>query len=210
LRTERRSSPPKLAILPVDSLYLCGDRFARDCLHRQDAQSGHSFPLLIRGRKPAACGHSWQIVRTMGTGSRAHFGPFFVSLSPLSPKQPNHGHFGTDVESSIIQRVAWHPKGVGFAKAPLRQSEPGSNHLVRCVCFRPQSRPVIRRLRPAGRDPYATSASRLGAPRMTPPLGGPHVPPTLATDRRSAFPMTSRWDMLHPALAITAVSTRAE
>jgi hypothetical protein len=90
---------------------------------------------------------------------RAHFGPFFVSLGSLSPKQPNHGHFGTDVESSIIQRVAWHPKGVGFAKAPLRRSEPGSNHLVQCVCFRPQSRPVIRRLRPAGRDPEGTNWS---------------------------------------------------
>ena len=79
--------------------------------------------------------------------------PFFVSLGSLSPKQPNHGHFGTDVESSIIQWVAWHPKGVGFAKAPLRRSEPGSNHLVQYVCFRPQRRPVIRRLRPAGHDP---------------------------------------------------------
>jgi hypothetical protein len=114
------------------------------------------FPLLIRGRKPADCGHSWQIVRTMRTGLGAQFGPFFVSLGSLSPKQPNHGHFGTDVESSIIQRVAWHPKGVGFAKAPLRRSEPGSNHLVQCVCFRPQSRPVIRRLRPAARDPKPT------------------------------------------------------
>ena len=60
-------------------------------------------------------------------------------------------------------------------------------------------------------DPYATSGVELRASRMTPPLGGPHVPPTsLATDRRSAFPTTSRSDMLHPALAITAVSTRGE
>jgi hypothetical protein len=67
----------------------------------------------------------------MRTGSRAHFGPFFVSLGPLSPKQPNHGHFGTDVESSRIQRVGGRLKGVGFEKPPLRRSEQGSNCPVR-------------------------------------------------------------------------------
>ena len=45
---------------------------------------------------------------------RAHFGPFFVSLGSLSPKQPNHGHFGTDVESSIIQRVGDAGRGQGL------------------------------------------------------------------------------------------------
>jgi hypothetical protein len=38
-----------------------------------------------------------------GAGLRGHFGPISVFLGPLSPTQPNHGHFGTDVESSIIQ-----------------------------------------------------------------------------------------------------------
>ena len=74
------------------------------------------FPLLISGRKPAEWGHSGQIVRTMRTGSSVHFGPFFVSLGPVSPKQPNHGHFGTDVGSLIIQRVGGRSKGVGFEK----------------------------------------------------------------------------------------------
>jgi hypothetical protein len=47
---------------------------------RQDAQSGHSFPLLIRGRNPADCGHSWQIVRTTDTGR----GPISGRFSSLS------------------------------------------------------------------------------------------------------------------------------
>jgi hypothetical protein len=110
------------------------------------------FPLLIRGCNPADCGHSWQIVRTMRTGLRAHFGPFFVSRGSLSPKQPNHGHFGTDVESSIIQWVAWYPKGVGFAKAPLRRSEQGSK-LSGSAC------PIKRRL---GR--FTVSSGRDGPP----------------------------------------------
>jgi hypothetical protein len=43
-------------------------------------------PLLISGRNPAECGHSRQIVRTMGTGRRAHFRPSSVSLGLLSPR----------------------------------------------------------------------------------------------------------------------------
>ena len=89
------------------------------------------FPLLISGRKPAEWGHSGQIVRTMRTGSSVHFGPFFVSLGPVSPKQPNHGHVGTDVGSLIIQRVGGPSKGVGFEKPALRRSEQGSNTSVR-------------------------------------------------------------------------------
>ena len=60
--------------------------------------SGHSFSALITGRNAAECGPSRPFVRTTRTGSRAHFGPFSVSLGPLSPTQPNHGHFGTVVE----------------------------------------------------------------------------------------------------------------
>jgi hypothetical protein len=62
----------------------------------------------------------------MRTGSRAYFGPYFVSLGSLSPKQPNHGHFGTDVESSIIQWVGGHPKGSRFERILVGRSEPGS------------------------------------------------------------------------------------
>ena len=79
------------------------------------------------------------IVRTTRTGSEAHFGPFPVSLRPLSPPQPNHGHFGTDVGSSVIQWLMVRPKGSGFAKPPLRRSEQGSNCPVQCVCFRTAS-----------------------------------------------------------------------
>jgi hypothetical protein len=86
------------------------------------------FPLLISGRNPADCGHSRQIVRTMRTGLRAHFGPFFVSRGPLSPKQPNHGRFGTDVEVQIIQRVVGRATRCGFDGRPLRRGRPGSNH----------------------------------------------------------------------------------
>jgi hypothetical protein len=61
------------------------------------------FHRVHRGRKPAECGHSWRIVRTTAPGPRCHFGPVSVSLGPLSPTQPNHGRFGTDVGSPIIQ-----------------------------------------------------------------------------------------------------------
>jgi hypothetical protein len=61
------------------------------------------FPAVDVGRNGAECGPSWQFIRTKDPARKAYFGPFFASLSRLSPKQPNHGHFGTDVESSIIQ-----------------------------------------------------------------------------------------------------------
>jgi hypothetical protein len=61
------------------------------------------FHRVHRGRKPAECGHSWRIVRTTAPGPRGHFRPFPASLRPLSLTQPNHGRFGTDVGSSIIQ-----------------------------------------------------------------------------------------------------------
>ena len=67
------------------------------------------FLLLTSSRKPAERGHSRQIVRTMRTGWRAHFGPFAVSLAPLSPKQPNHGRFGTVVRSL--------PESMGYSDA---------------------------------------------------------------------------------------------
>ena len=68
------------------------------------------YSLLISGRKPAERGLLRPFVRTTASGLRGRFGPFSVSLGPLSPTQPNHGHFGTDVESSIIQRVEGAPK----------------------------------------------------------------------------------------------------
>jgi hypothetical protein len=54
----------------------------------------------------------------------------FVSLGALSPKQPNHGGFGTDVRSSKNQNVTGCPKGSEFERAPLRRNEPESNHSV--------------------------------------------------------------------------------
>jgi hypothetical protein len=118
------------------------------------------FPLVVSGWNGAEFGALRPHVRTNDTGRGARFGPFLVSLGPLSQRQPNHGHFGTDVESSIIQRVGGLPKGSGFERIPLGRSEPGSNRLVQFVCFMPQSGPVIRRLRPAGRDPKPKSAHR--------------------------------------------------
>jgi hypothetical protein len=97
------------------------------------------FPAADVGRNGAECGPSWQFIRTKDPARKAYFGPFCGSLGPLSPRQPNHGHFGTDVESSIIQWVGGHPKGSGFGKAPLRRSEPGSNRSVRYVYFKPQT-----------------------------------------------------------------------
>jgi hypothetical protein len=89
------------------------------------------FPWVHRGRKPAEYGHFRRIVRTTMRRLLPHCRPFSASLRPLSPKQPNHGHFGTDVESSIIQWVGGPRKGSGFENAPPRRSEPGSNCLVR-------------------------------------------------------------------------------
>jgi hypothetical protein len=71
------------------------------------------FPLLIRGRNPAECGHSWQIVRTTGTGLTTHFGPLFVSLRPFSLTQPNHSYFGTDVKNSWNQLLRGRLKRCG-------------------------------------------------------------------------------------------------
>ena len=88
------------------------------------------FPALWCGRNPAECRPFGPFIRTTRRGSEAHFGPFPVSPRPLSLTQPNHGHFGTDVESSIIQWVGGRPKGVGFEKAPLRRSEQGSNYSI--------------------------------------------------------------------------------
>jgi hypothetical protein len=109
------------------------------------------FPPLISGRNPAECGHSWQIVRTTRPPRQPYFGPFFVSPGSRSPRQPNHGHFGTDVETSMIQGVEERPKGVGFVKTPLRRSEQGSNYPVQRV-------PLQRRL--GGSTRAADMASR--------------------------------------------------
>jgi hypothetical protein len=157
LERERRSaSPPPGSISKPSEKNVSGERASL----RQEALSGHSFSAPdprseTRRLRPflANCpNHEDRL--------EAHFGPFFASLGSLSPKQPNHGHFGTDVESSIIQRVGGLPKGSGFERIPLGRSEPGSNRLVQFVCFMPQSGPVIRRLRPAGRDPKPKSAHR--------------------------------------------------
>jgi hypothetical protein len=81
---------------------------------RQSRRQDILFSPLISGRNSPECGHSWQIVRTMRTGLRAYFGPFFVSLRPLSLKQPNHARFGTDVKSSQNQWVRRNLRGAGL------------------------------------------------------------------------------------------------
>ena len=79
--------------------------------------SGHSFSAPDpRSETRRTAGFSGHLSEPRGPPPRAHFGPFSVSLGPLSPTQPNHGHFGTDVESSIIQWVGGRPKGSGFEK----------------------------------------------------------------------------------------------
>jgi hypothetical protein len=62
---------------------------------RQDVQSGHSFSCACHRSEsrrkrpfPAICPNHAPRPK----------GPFSVSRGPPSPKQPNHGHFGTDVE----------------------------------------------------------------------------------------------------------------
>ena len=54
------------------------------------------FPALATRRNPAESGLFWPFVRTTAPGLRGYFGPFSGSLGPLSPKQPNHGRFGTE------------------------------------------------------------------------------------------------------------------
>jgi hypothetical protein len=63
------------------------------------------FPALGIGRNPADRGHLRSFIRTTVTRSEAHFGPFPVSLWPLSLTQPNHAHFGTVTGTSTDQWV---------------------------------------------------------------------------------------------------------
>jgi hypothetical protein len=59
------------------------------------------------------------------TGLRTHFGPFFVSLGSLLPKQSNRGQFGTDIEIQITQWVEGVRKAVRVRKAPARAEYAG-------------------------------------------------------------------------------------
>jgi hypothetical protein len=63
------------------------------------------FPALGAGLNGAECGHLRPFFRTTGAGLRPDFGSFSGSQGPPSLTQPNHGHFGTDVGSSHIQRL---------------------------------------------------------------------------------------------------------
>jgi hypothetical protein len=58
------------------------------------------FPALAAGRNGAERGPSRSFIRTTVTRSEAYFGPFPVSLRPLSLTQPNHAHFGTVIGTS--------------------------------------------------------------------------------------------------------------
>jgi hypothetical protein len=81
-------------------------------------------------RSAGACGY---ISEPRGPADKPIFGPFSAFLCTLSLTQMNHAHFGTDVESSIIQRFGGQPKGVEFEKPPLRRSEPESNRFEAIV-----------------------------------------------------------------------------
>jgi hypothetical protein len=83
------------------------------------------------GRKPAERGPFRPFVRTTSTGPEARFGPFSVSLRPLSLTQPNHGHFGTDARISINQLVTELPTWGRFERTSLRRSDLGPNDPVR-------------------------------------------------------------------------------
>jgi hypothetical protein len=61
------------------------------------------FPALVAGRNGAERGLLRRFFRTTRTGRQARFGRSSVSLRAISLTQPNHGDFGTDVGSSIIQ-----------------------------------------------------------------------------------------------------------
>jgi hypothetical protein len=101
---------------------------------RQDTQSGHSFSAPDKQSEARRTRPFPAIVRTMRTGWRAHFGPFAVSLAPLSRKQPNHGRFGTVVRRLPDQWVMRCQLGRGFESAALRRSEQGSNHSIQYGC----------------------------------------------------------------------------
>ena len=78
---------------------------------RQSPCSGHSFRCARHRPEPRRMRAFPPIYPNHEHRPEAHFGPFFVSLGRLSPTQPNHGHFGTDVGSSIIQRVGGPRRG---------------------------------------------------------------------------------------------------
>jgi hypothetical protein len=92
------------------------------------------FPRLASGRNGAECRPFRSFIRTTGTGSDAHFGPYPISLRPLSLTQPNHDHFGTVVRSPPDQWVMRCQLGCGFESAALKRSEQGSNNSIRYRC----------------------------------------------------------------------------
>jgi hypothetical protein len=103
-----------------------------------------SLPSAAAGT-PENARLSAHLSESMRTGFEAHFGPFPVSLRPLSPTQPNHRHLGTDVGSSIVQWVGGRPKRAGLKKPPPRRIEQGSNYPVQCARFRQRSGHVLGR-----------------------------------------------------------------
>jgi hypothetical protein len=108
------------------------------------------FPAARIGRNPAECRRFCSFIRTTDTGREARFGPFSVSLRPLSLTQPNHARFGTDVRTALIQLVRWPMRECGFERAALRRSERDSNRSGRrrdmaAFTQRPLTRRAVRR-----------------------------------------------------------------
>ena len=153
---------------------------------------------------------------------------------PLLANCPNHGDRAEDQLRAVFRlsrptfsdatepRPFWYgcwkldnsmswrtPEGNGFERIPLWRSAPGSNRLVQCVCFRPQSGPVIRRLRPAGRgpDPDHRAARSRCASRT---LGGVPAYARLVAVPRALFAEILRRIERFAAEAAAVLGTRIE
>jgi hypothetical protein len=93
------------------------------------------------------------------TRSEAHFGPFPVSLRPLSLTQPNHAHFGTVIGTSTDQWVRGSPK-----ERSLEEPPSGEGNTARTVRYGTdlQVRPPSMNPGPSGRGkPCLSGAVRV-------------------------------------------------
>ena len=117
------------------------------------------FPALAAGRNGAERGPSRSFIRTTVTRSKAHFGPFPVSLRPLSLTQPNHAHFGTVIGTSTDQWVRGSLK-----ERSLEEPPSGEGNTARTVRYGTdlQVRPPSMNPGPSGRGkPCLSGAVRV-------------------------------------------------
>jgi hypothetical protein len=90
-----RRVPPGAWLLGIARLNLLFESHSL----RQDALSGHSFSASDQWLKSRRLRPFLANCPNHGARPEGPRWPVSVSLGPLSPRQPNHGHFGTDVES---------------------------------------------------------------------------------------------------------------